>query len=168
MADKWSVLIAGVKKLEGDPGKIIDGMRAAHPEVMVQAADAQAVYGWEHAIGALYVAIEAFERKVMIVNKPETEMLLRLACTDQISEALKRSGLKRGHPGCFIAFSKDAQALERFGEHLAKEFELDDSVISPAKAKKAWFEKMLGIRPKIDNSRFLDFLLERAAILIKG
>ncbi|MEM2139699.1 MAG: KEOPS complex subunit Cgi121 [Nitrososphaera sp.] len=168
MADRWSVLVAGVKKLEGDPGKLIDRIRAAHPKVMVQAADAKIVYGREHAIGALYIAIEALERKVMMANKPETEVLLRLACTDQISEALKRAGLKKSHPGCFIAFSKDAHAIKKFGEQIAKEFELDDSVLSPDKAKKARLEKMLGARPKVDDGQFFDFLLERAAILVKG
>jgi len=168
VADNWSMLVAGVKKLECAPGKFIDEIRAAHPEVMVQAADAQVVYGREHAIGALYMAIEALERKVMMANKPETEVLLRIACTNQISEALKRAGLKRGRPCCFIAFSKDKAALAKFGEHLAMEFELDDSVLSPDKSKKTRLEKMLDVRPKMHDGQFLDFLLERAAILVKG
>lgn len=168
MADNWSMLVAGVKTLQGDPGKLIDEMRAAHPKVMVQAADAQVVYGREHAIGALYIAIEALERNVLMANRPETEVLLRIACTGQISEALKRAGLKRGRAGCFIGFSKDKAALKKFGERLAKEFELDDSVLSPTKTKRARLEKMLGVRPKVDDGQFLDFLLERAAIMVKG
>ena len=168
MADNWSMLVAGAKTLQDDPGGLIDEMRAAHPNVMVQAADAQVVYGREHAIGALYIAIEALERKVMMANKPEAEVLLRIACTDQISEALKSAGLKRNRAGCFIAFSKDKPALEKFGEHLAREFELNDSVLSPNKSKKTRLEKMLGVKPKMDNGQFLDFLLERAAILVKG
>lgn len=168
MADNWSMLVAGVRKLQGDPGRLIDEMRAAHPKVMVQGADAQVVYGREHAIGALYMAIEALERKVMLANKPETEILLRIACTDQISEAITRAGFKNGEAGCFIAFSKDKPALEKFGKHLAKEFELDDSVLSPDKTKKARLEKTLGVRPKMHDGEFLDFLLERAAILVKG
>lgn len=169
MADgSWSMLVAGVEKLQDDPGRLIDAIRAAHPNVMVQAADAQAVYGAEHAVGALYVAIEALGRKVMLANKPETEVLLRLACTGQISEALKRAGLKKDRPGCFIAFSKDAGALKKFGKDVEKGFELDDSVILPTKAKRARLEKMLGVRPKMNDGQFLDFLLERAAILVKG
>lgn len=166
---RWSVLVAGAKKLKGDPGKLIDGLRAAHPGVMVQVADAQAVYGHEHALGALFIAIEAFERKVMIAKRPEAEVLLRLACTDQISEALKKAGLKKEKPCCFIAFSKDAGALKKFGEHLAQEFELDDSVLAPAATKKTRLAMMLEIPPaKIPDKEFLDFLLERAAILVRG
>lgn len=169
MADSWSILVTGVKNLQGELGNVIDSMRTAHPNVMVQAADAQVVYGQEHALGALYIAIEALERKVMIANRPEAEVLLRLACTDQISEALKRAGLKTGQPGCFIAFSKDAQALKKFGGHIAREFELDNSVLSPTGAKKVRLSKMLGLtKTKIRDHEFLDFLLERGAILVKS
>ncbi len=169
MADGWSFLVAGATNLKGDPGKLIDSLRAAQPDVMVQAADAQAVYGRDHAIGALYIAIEALERKVMIANRPEAEVLLRLACTDQISDALKRAGLKAGRPGCFIAFSKDKRALEKFGEHIAKEFELDDSVLSPTGPKEARIAKALGIaEARMHDGGFLDFVLERGAILVRG
>lgn len=167
MVDNWSMLVVGVKKLQCDPGRLIDEMRAAHPNVNVQATDAQVVYGEEHAIGVLYLAIEALERKVMLANRPEMELLVRIACTDQISDALKRAGLKSGRAGCFIAFSKDKPALEKFGESLAKEFKLDNSVLSSNKSKKARLEKMLGVRPTIQAGEFLDFLLERAAILVK-
>jgi tRNA threonylcarbamoyladenosine modification (KEOPS) complex Cgi121 subunit len=166
---EWSFLVAGTRGAKGDPGKLIDALRAAHPGVMVQAADAQAVYGHDHAIGALYIAVEALERKVMMANRPETEVLLRLACTDQISEALKRAGLKAGRPGCFIAFSKDAGALGKFGEHLAQDFKLDDSVLSPTSSKKAHLAKVLGFaKTSMRDSEFLEFLLERGAILVKG
>lgn len=164
----WSILVAGAKRLKGDPGKLIDSLRAAHPDVMVQAANAQAVYGHEHALGALYIAIEVLERKVMIAQRPEAEVLLRLACTDQISEALKRAGLKKEMPCCFIAFSKDAGALKKFGGHIAREFELDDSVLTPVPAKKMRLARMLEVPlAKIRDKAFLDFLLERAAILVK-
>ncbi len=168
MADSWSFLVTGFRGAKGDPGKTIDSLRALHPDVMVQAADAQTVYGRDHAVGALYVAVEALERKVMMANRPEAEVLLRLACTDQISEALKRAGLKAGKAGCFIAFSKDARALGKFGEHVAQEFELDDSVLRPTAAKKIRLTKMLGLRAKMENGEFLEFLLERGAILVRG
>ena len=164
----WSILVAGGKRLKGDPGKLIDSLRATHPGVMVQAADARAVYGHEHALGALFVALEALERKVMIANRPETEVLLRLACTDQISEALKRAGLKKEKPCCFIAFSNDADALKKFGEHIAQEFKLDDSVLAPSGDKKTRLARMLEVPPaKIPDKEFLNFLLERAAILVR-
>lgn len=155
----WSVLVAGVRRVEGDPGKMLDKMRAQNPGVFLQAADAQAVYGIEHAIGALQIALTAYERKVMIADRIETEVLLRLARTDQIADALKKAGLKKGMPGCFIAFSKDAPALKNLGGQLAA-LSLDDSVIEAGKEKA---EKMAR-----GQKRALDYLLERAAIMVRS
>lgn len=136
---------------------------------MIQAVNASAVYGREHALGALDIALEAIERNVMIANRPEAEVLLRLACTDQISEAIRRARLKEEAPGCFIAFSKDAKALEKFGEQLSRGFALDDAVIEPGAQKKRAVARMIGVLPKkMGDDEFLGFLLERAAILVKG
>ncbi|AIC15244.1 KEOPS complex subunit Cgi121 [Nitrososphaera viennensis] len=170
---KWNVLVAGVRVIDSsnrDAGKLLDRLRAENPGVMVQAADAAAVYGRDHALGALDIALEAMARNVMIANRPETEALLRLACTDQIAEAMKRARLREGAAGCFIAFSTDAQALKKFGEQISQEFALDDSVISQSDEKKKTLAKTIGIAsPEADddNSEFLDLLLERAAILVK-
>lgn len=154
----WSVLVVGVRTVQGDPGKLLDGMRAKNPDVFVQAADAQAVYGMEHVMGVLQIALEAYSRGILIADRVETEVLLRLACTGQISAALKKAGLKSGRAGCFIAFSKDAQALKSFGGQLAA-FELDDSVIKASKEK---------IAPGKAKGKTLDYLLEQAAILVKS
>ena len=155
----WSVLVAGVRKVEQDPGRLLDEMRSQNPGVFLQAVDAQAVYGREHTMGALQIALAAYERKVMIADKVETEVLLRLARTDQIADALKKTGLKKGMPGCFIAFSKDVQALKNLGGQLAA-FDLDDSVIEASKEKA---ERMAR-----GQKRALDYLIERAAIMVRG
>ena len=167
--NNYSVLVAGVRNIDSkDAGKLLDRLRAENPGVLVQAADAAVVYGREHALGVLCIALEAMARRIMIANRPETEMLLRLACTDQIAEAMKRARLREGSPGCFIAFSPDAQALKKFGEQISQEFALDDSVILPSGEKKKALAKTTRISPKAGDSEFLDLLLERAAILVKS
>ena len=162
----WSVLVAGVKNVgPQDAGRLLDGMRARNPGVHVQAADAQVVYGREHVLGVLKIVFEALERGVMVANRPEAEVLLRLACTDQIEEAIKRAGLKSGRAGCFIAFSKEGDPVRRLGERLAQEFALDDSVIGQDGKKRAALAKQLGIKAA---DEFVEPLLERAAILVRG
>jgi tRNA threonylcarbamoyladenosine modification (KEOPS) complex Cgi121 subunit len=159
-ASEWTVLVAGVREISGDAGKLLDRLRADNPDAYLQAADAQAVYGVDHVLGVLQITFEAFSRKVMIAGRIETEVLLRLACTDQISDALKKAGLKAGRPGCFIAFSKDSNAVRKLGGQLG---ELDDSVLLPSKEKAAKMSKALGV-----DKITLDYLLERAAIMVKG
>jgi tRNA threonylcarbamoyladenosine modification (KEOPS) complex Cgi121 subunit len=135
--------------------------------VSIQAVNADAVYGAGHALGVLRVTLEAEKRKIMLANKREAELLLRLACTDRISEAMNRAGLKKGAPGCFIAFSKDSEALRRFSEQVASEFEVDDSVLEPGREKKAHLAGILDMNAKFYDSEFLQYLLEKAAILVK-
>jgi tRNA threonylcarbamoyladenosine modification (KEOPS) complex Cgi121 subunit/molybdopterin converting factor small subunit len=165
--DDNHVFIIGVEKIAGDTGKLVDRLRAQHGSVSIQAVDAGAVYGADHLLGVLRVVLEAEKRGIMLANKRETELLLRLACTDQISEAMKRASLKNAAPGCFIAFSKDSKALRSFSEQIRSEFKVDDSVLQPSREKRTRLVGMLGMNAKFDDGEFLQYLLERAAILVK-
>lgn len=159
--------IIGIAKIAEDPGKLVDRLRAGNRDVSIQAASADAVYGVDHALGVLRMALEAEKRKIMLANKRETELLMRLACTGQISEAIKRAGLKQGAPGCFIAFSKDSGALRRFSDQVKAEFKEDDSVLVPSREKRTRLASLLGVSIKFGDGEFLLYLLERAAILVK-
>ncbi len=161
----WSLLVAGVCKVEGDAGKLLDRLRLENPDLLMQAFDAGAVFGPDHVLGVVQITLEAMDRGVMIADKPETELLLRLACTNQISEAIRRAGLKSGHAGCFVCLSKNREALHRFAGTLAG-FGQDDSVIGPSTEKKKQISTSLSINREMNDADFLGFLLERAAILV--
>jgi tRNA threonylcarbamoyladenosine modification (KEOPS) complex Cgi121 subunit/molybdopterin converting factor small subunit len=165
--DDNHVSILGVDKIAEDAGKLVDRLRARHAGVSMQAVDAGAVYGTDHLLGVLRVVLEAEKRGIMLANKRETELLLRLACTDQISEAMKRAGLKKGAPGCFVGFSKDSEALHLFSDQIRSEFKVDDLVLQPNREKSLRLASMLGINADFDDNEFLQYLLERAAILVK-
>jgi tRNA threonylcarbamoyladenosine modification (KEOPS) complex Cgi121 subunit/molybdopterin converting factor small subunit len=159
--------IIGVRKIAEDPGKLLDRLRAGNGDVSIQAASADAVYGMDHALGVLRMTLEAEKRRIMLANRRETELLIRLACTGQISEAIKRAGLKQGAAGCFIAFSKDSEALRRFSDQTKTEFEADGSVLAPSREKRTRLTELLGMGTKFGDGEFLMYLLERAAILEK-
>jgi tRNA threonylcarbamoyladenosine modification (KEOPS) complex Cgi121 subunit/molybdopterin converting factor small subunit len=161
------VSIIGVQRIAEDPGKLVDRLRAQHGSVSMQAVDAGAVYGADHVLGVLRVALEAERRKVMLANKRETELLLRLACTDQILEAMKRAGLKKDAPSCFVAFSNDSKELQHFSDQIKNEFKISDSVLEPNTEKRIRLAAQLGLNARFDSSEFLHYLLERAAVLVK-
>jgi len=167
MINSTHASIIGVRRIGGDAGKLIARLRAEHMGVSIQAVNADAVYGADHLLGILRMTLEAEKRDVMIANKREIELLLRLACTDQISEAMKRAGLKDNASGCFVAFSQDSEELRRFSDKIKREFEVDDSILEPNKQKKAMQASVLGLEAKLDDYKFLQYLLERAAILVK-
>jgi sulfur-carrier protein len=160
------VSITGVQKIIHDPGKLVDMIRSQHNNVSIQAVDANAVYGEEHVLGVLRIALEAEKRNIMLTNRCEIELLIRLAGTDQISEAIRRAGLKKDVGGCFIAFSQDNEALHQFEKWIKSEFDLNNSVLKPNEDKRIRLASLLGSPAKLDNGEFLQYLLERAAILI--
>jgi tRNA threonylcarbamoyladenosine modification (KEOPS) complex Cgi121 subunit/molybdopterin converting factor small subunit len=167
MLDGFYVSVIGIASVAEDPGKLVDRLRADNNAVSIQAVDADAVYGFDHILGILHMTLEVEKRKIMIANRREAELLLRLACTGQISEALKRAGLKKGRAGCFIAFSENGEALRRFSDKIKNEFEADDAVLEQGKEKKARLAGLLGTKAEIGDDEFLQYLLERAAILVK-
>jgi tRNA threonylcarbamoyladenosine modification (KEOPS) complex Cgi121 subunit/molybdopterin converting factor small subunit len=167
LGDTRAVII-GVSKITEDAGKLVDRLRAGNAGVSIQAASDDAVYGIDHALGVLRITLEAEKRGIMVANRREAELLLRLACTGQISEAIKRAGLRQGAAGCLIAFSNDASALQRFSDQARNEFEVDDSVLVQSKEKKSKLAGNFGAAAaKFDDSEFLQYLLEKAAILVK-
>jgi tRNA threonylcarbamoyladenosine modification (KEOPS) complex Cgi121 subunit/molybdopterin converting factor small subunit len=158
--------IIGVRRISEDPGKLVDRLRASST-ASIQAASADAVYGIEHVLGVMRMTFESERRNIMIANKRETELLLRLACTGQISEAIKRAGLKKDAAGCFVVFSENNAEVKKFSIAIKNEFETDDTVLEATPEKKTRLGDLLGTKSKFDDGEFLHYLLERAAILVK-
>lgn len=157
----------GVRRLPIDQGIVLERMRNDHESLSIQAANADQLYGIDHILGALRITLEAQKRKVMLTNKPETDLLLRLARTKQISKAIQVAGLRMGAPGCFIAFSDDAKSVFRFEQDLAARYDLDDRVLEPSMKKNIKLSKSLGLSGRPKHTELLETLLENAAILVK-
>jgi molybdopterin synthase sulfur carrier subunit len=167
MLNGYHLSITGIQRIMHDPRKLVDMLRAQHRNVSIQAVNANSVYGVEHVLGVLRIALEAEKRKIMLTNRCEMELLIRLTGTNQIAEAIRRSGLKKDTAGCFIAFSQDSESLGQFESQIKSEFGLNDSVLNPSEEKRIWLATMLGFSTKLDESEFLHYLLEKAAILIR-
>jgi molybdopterin synthase sulfur carrier subunit len=165
--DDYHLLILGIQRIVYDPGKLVDMLRGRHGNVSIQAVDANVVYGEEHLVGVLRIVLETEKRKIMLTNRREMELLIRLTGTNQIEEAIRRVGLKKDTSGCFIAFSQDSESLRQFESQIKSEFDLNDSVLKPSKEKRIRLASMLGFPNELNYNEFLQYLLEKAAILIK-
>lgn len=161
------VSIIGVTCVAIEPGQLIDKLRIDNTNLTIQAVNSSAVYGVDHVLGVIRIVLNTEKRGIMLANKLETELLMRLACTEQISEAIKRAGLKRNMPGCFIGLSKDGADLQHFAACVKNNFEMDDSVLKPDKEKKIKLSKMLGLNIEFEEEIFIKYLLERSAILLR-
>jgi tRNA threonylcarbamoyladenosine modification (KEOPS) complex Cgi121 subunit len=165
---KKAVVVKGVAPMSSnrDPGQVIDEIREAHRRLSIQVMAADAVFGLEHVHRIAQMALESENRKIMLAKKVETDLLLRMACTRQISEAIARAGLKKAKSACIVALSGDHDASRDFEKWLDTEFEVDDSVLEQTVKKKIRLSKMLGISANCANEYLLDCLVERAAILV--
>ncbi|MGH9991787.1 MAG: KEOPS complex subunit Cgi121 [Nitrososphaera sp.] len=166
---KTHVAIKGIGRIDSktDAGKMLDSLRSANTHLPIQAVNADLIFGTDHLLRVLRITLEAQRRKIMLANKVEAEFLLRLACTDQITAAIRRVGLRHGAPACLIAFSGSAAKITRFEEHVMKNYSTDDSVIAPNARKKSALCRMAGLEKKTEGFELLNHLAEQSAILVK-
>ena len=162
------VAIVGTRKIEvNDIGTFLDKLRADYPGVHIQVVKAESVFGLDHLRKIISIVMEAKKRGIMIANKAETELLLRLACTRQISEAINRAGAKQGLPACFVAFSEDNDKVASFLHLIRSRLQADESVLLPSARKKTGLARYVGIKPGDIGDELLDHLVEKAAILVR-
>jgi len=164
------ISIIGTQAIKAkDTGKVIDDLRRVSNKVSLQAIDANIVYGIEYLIEVLKITLESERRKIMIANKPEIDLLLRLSYTNQISLALKYAGLKNNSCGCFVIFSKDKSQLLKLRNNIESLFEVNNVVLRPSKTKREMISYRIGLISNVifNDSTFTRYLFERASLITK-
>jgi tRNA threonylcarbamoyladenosine modification (KEOPS) complex Cgi121 subunit len=164
------ISIIGTQAIKAkDTGKVIDDLRRVSNKVSLQAIDANIVYGIEYLIEVLKITLEAERRKIMIANRPETDLLLRLSYTNQISLALKYAGLKNNSCGCFVIFSKDKSQLLKLRNSIESLFEVNNVVLRPSKTKREMISYRIGLISNVifNDSTFTRYLFERASLITR-
>ena len=164
------ISIIGTQAIKAkDTGKVIDDLRRVSNKVSLQAIDANIVYGIEYLIEVLKITLESERRKIMIANRPETDLLLRLSYTNQISLALKYAGLKNNSCGCFVIFSKDKSQLLKLRNNIESLFEVNNVVLRPSKTKREMISYRIGLISNVifSDSTFTRYLFERASLITK-
>jgi tRNA threonylcarbamoyladenosine modification (KEOPS) complex Cgi121 subunit len=147
--------------------QLIPKFRGFSPNVKVQGIDSAVVFGRIHVLRVLQLTMELWNRGIRIAKTIETDLLMRLCCTDQISKAIELGGLKKGQPAYFILISEDLNSL--FGiEQLIRSSCADArySVLRIEKKKMRQFYDKYGIcGNKIDRTFLENILVERAALV---
>lgn len=167
-----SILIVGTKAIEAkDIGAVVDNLRRISPRVSVQAIDANILYGIEHLLEVMKVSLESKKRRIMIAKNPETDLLLRLSYTNQISAGLKYGGIKNNVNCCFVIFAEDKNELLKVDEHIKKSFDIDNSVLRPNEEKRMTISSKMGIKYSStlfngdDDSIFMRFICEKSCLI---
>ncbi len=101
-----------------DPRRFLNYLKNLYNDVVVQLVDIEAVVDNEHVIEIVKQVLEASKRGVMVSKRIETEILLRIACTNQIKKALEFAGAKEDSVAVLIILSKDKGMIDRITYNL--------------------------------------------------
>ena len=96
-----------------NPQQLIEEFRAHSPTVKIQGVNSAVVFGKKHIVRILQLTIELWSRGIRLSKTMETDLLMRLCLTDQISKAIVVGGLKKDQSAYFILISEDLVSLSK-------------------------------------------------------
>ena len=141
-------------------------------DIVIQAMDADWIYGKTHLITAINHAKRAFEEKNNSTNSLSMEILLYASGERQIQKAIKNIGVKKGKGNiAFVFTNKDNYEIAKISEDVIKkvltifDLERDDKVLEGDNntLKKFGITKAeLNVLPE---SKYGDIILEKVAMV---
>jgi tRNA threonylcarbamoyladenosine modification (KEOPS) complex Cgi121 subunit/molybdopterin converting factor small subunit len=159
------VELVRLKKTLEDPIGFIESLREKYPSLIIQGITASHVLNEEHVKKTLVISLSAKKTGTLLSNKIETDVLMRFACTRQISDSISKVGVKKNADSILIIIGKKPN-IEKLYIHI-KEL-LQDNVFSKDNSK--FIQKEFGITKKqlncvISKTPLEDLLAEKSATL---
>ena len=154
-----------LKKTREDPIRFIESLREKHPNLVIQGILAPYVLNVEHVKKILAISLSAKKAGTLLSNKIETDILMRFACTRQISDAISKVGVKNNFDSILIIIGKRSD-VEKLFHHI--EGLLHDKVFSKDNSK--FIQKEFKISKKqldciFSKTPLEDILAEKSATL---
>lgn len=159
------VELVRLKKTREDPIRFIELLREKYPNLMIQGILASYVLNVEHVKKTLAISLSAQKVGTLLSNKIETDILMRFACTRQISDAISKVGVKKNIDSILIIIGKKSD-IEKLFYHI--EDLLQDNVFLKDNSK--FIQKEFGISKKqldcvFSKTPLEDLLAEKSATL---
>lgn len=161
-----NVELVGIKRLD-DPILLLDDLRKKYPDLVIQGIRPCFVLGPNHAKKIIAISLVAQKDGIMLSNKIETDILMRFACTKQISEAIQKVGLQKKHDFVLIVIGKK-QSLNKLFDEVRNHLKSNLISMKNSTFLKKEFEiskKQLGA--VTSKTPLEDLLAEKAAVLFR-
>ena len=140
--------------------------------IVIQAMDADWIYGKNHLISAINHAKRAFRQKNNSTNSLSMEILLYTSGERQIQKAIKNIGVKKGKGNiAFVFTNKDNCEIEKISEDAIKKvltiFDLkqDDKVLEGDSNTLKKFGITKNELNTLPESKYGDIILEKVAMV---
>ena len=154
-----------LKKTVKEPIKFLESIRRTYPDLIIQGIQAQYVLNVGHVKKTVAISLSAKRADTLLSNKIETDILMRFACTRQISDAISKVGVKT-NTGTMLVMIGRKSLLEKLFDEI-KDL-LESNVFSKDNSK--FIKKEFGMTQKeldcvISRTPLEDLLVERSATL---
>ena len=155
-------------ELKGDKTidvSFLDNLRKDFSRVKIQAISSKFILNSYHLKKIVSISLQSEKEKTLLAKKLETDVLMRFASTNQISEAIKQTGIKPKSNVVLIAIGKKSD-LDKIYKKLSS-----FSIEVFSKDNTSFLKKQFKISKKqIDavssKTPFEDILIEKAAVLL--
>lgn len=161
-----NIELMGIKHIE-DPIGFLDDLRKKYSDLIIQGMRQSFMLGPNHVKKIIAISLAAQKDGIMLSNKIETDILMRFACTKQISEAMQKVGLQRKQDFILIIIGKK-QLLDKLFNEIKSN--LKPNLFSSKNA--TFLKKEFKISTKqlgsvTSKTPLEDLLAEKAAILFR-
>lgn len=162
---KSIVELVRFKKNIEDPIRFIESLRERYQNLVIQGILASYVLNVEHVQKTVAISLSAQKAGTLLSNKIETDILMRFACTRQISDAISKVGVKNNADSILLIIGKKSDIEKLFNQI---ENLLQDDVFS--KDNSRFIKKEFGITKKhlecvFSKTPLEDLLAEKSATL---
>lgn len=145
--------------------EFLNKLREKYPYLTIQAINSRFILDVNHIKKILALSLYAKKNKTLLSKKIETDILLRLACTTQISYAIKVAGRKPKNDFVIVAIGKKS-TLDKLNSDLISH--LNPRPLS--KNNHSFMKKQFKISKKqmsalLSSDPLEDILVEKAAVL---
>lgn len=108
------VELVRLKKTPEDPIRFIELLRERYPNLIIQGIQATHVLNVGHVQKTVAISLSAKKAGILLSNKIETDILMRFACTRQISDAISKMGVKKNADSILILIGKKPHVEKLF------------------------------------------------------
>ena len=161
---KKNIQVIEIKGQKNIDHAFLEDLRKRYSKIQIQAISSQFILNSNHLKKILLISLESENKKILLSKKLETDILMRFALTSQISDAIKKVGIRP--KSNFILIAIGTQKLLNSLNTEISSF----SIPMFSKNNSSFLKKQFKITKKqIDSvysdSPLEDILAEKAAIL---
>lgn len=162
----YYVELTRLKKTNSDPAKLLENLRLRFPSVIIQGIRLKCVLNASHAKRVIEISLAASKSNTLLSNKIETDILMRFACTRQISEAINKIGLRKNDDSILIMIGKKPLIRKLLSEISS----MTESIL-PFPNNANFIRKEFNIKKKelgcvMSKTPLEDLIVERSAVLL--